>query len=190
MKKLSNFWRLPYSRPPPPAREKARAPREKKLSTGYAGRWAGEQARKLSTGAKVIHRLCRCGRPAKVIHRLARCKSYPQVAGKSYPQVQKLSTGYASSKVIHKLRGQVGRCESYAQVMQVDRLAGEQVSRCGRPGEQVGKTLCRTFHVKHHWRHRHSRRRRPGGRVWAGGLSIRNYFHHPPKIVVDTPRGR
>ena len=106
MKKLSNFWRLPYSRPPPPAREKARTPAKKVIH---------RRARKLSTS---------CESYPQAGGQVTRWESYPQamrvqVGGESYPQaggqLRKLSTDYAGA----------ARCESYPQ-------AGGQAGKLSR----------------------------------------------------------
>ena len=76
MKKLSNFWRLPYSRPPPPAREKARTPAKKsypQVMQALAGRESYAQ------GRESYPQVSQVLAGAKVIHKLAGRESYPQV---------------------------------------------------------------------------------------------------------------
>ena len=119
MKKLSNFWRLPYSRPPPPAREKARTPAKKsypQVMQALAGRESYAQGRESYPQVSQV---------------LAGRESYPQAGGQG-----KLCTGYA----------QVSRRESYPQVAgksyaQVSRRPGGRVTRVSGRVRAGGRTI-------------------------------------------------
>ena len=130
LKKLSNFGRLPYSRPPPPAREKARTPAKKsypqvtparKLSTGYAG-----------VGGQVSRRESYPQVGGKSYAQVSGWESYPQVSGwESYPQVMQVRAG---SKSYPQAGWQQKLSTGYPQVTQVGKLS----TGYARPGERAG----------------------------------------------------